>query len=50
MFKEGKEKGYLVKKANGEIWQTDFWQAGMGWWISPTLKHVNGSRTRSRSC
>lgn len=30
MFKEGKEKGYLVKKANGEIWQTDFWQAGMG--------------------
>lgn len=30
MFKEGKERGYLVKKANGEVWQTDFWQAGMG--------------------
>ena len=30
MFKEGKDKGYLVKKANGEVWQTDFWQAGMG--------------------
>lgn len=30
MFKEGKEKGYLVRKPSGEIWQTDFWQAGMG--------------------
>lgn len=30
MFKEGRDKGYLVKKANGEVWQTDFWQAGMG--------------------
>ena len=30
MFREGKEKGYLVRKPNGEVWQTDFWQAGMG--------------------
>lgn len=24
------DKGYLVRKLNGEVWQTDFWQAGMG--------------------
>jgi alpha-D-xyloside xylohydrolase len=30
MFAEGKDKGYLLKKADGSIWQTDLWQAGMG--------------------
>ncbi len=30
LFKEGMEKGYLVKKANGDVWQWDLWQAGMG--------------------
>lgn len=24
------DKGYLVRKPNGEVWQTDFWQVGMG--------------------
>ena len=24
------DKGYLVRKPKGEVWQTDFWQAGMG--------------------
>ncbi|MDB6897931.1 glycoside hydrolase family 31 protein [Bifidobacterium longum] len=24
------DKGYLVRKPNGEVWQIDFWQAGMG--------------------
>lgn len=24
------DKGYLVRKPNVEVWQTDFWQAGMG--------------------
>ncbi|MBU9109789.1 alpha-xylosidase [Bifidobacterium longum] len=24
------DKGYLVRKPNGEVWQTDFWQAGIG--------------------
>ena len=24
------DKGYLVRKPTGEVWQTDFWQAGMG--------------------
>src|SRR5690606_26294283 len=23
-------KGYLLKKANGDVWQWDLWQAGMG--------------------
>ncbi|NEG55584.1 alpha-xylosidase [Bifidobacterium platyrrhinorum] len=30
MFREGMEHGYLVRKPDGEVWQTDFWQAGMG--------------------
>lgn len=30
LFKEGMEKGYLVKKPNGDVWQWDMWQAGMG--------------------
>jgi len=29
LFDEGKEKGYFLKKANGDIWQTDDWQPGM---------------------
>ncbi len=30
MFKEGKEKGYLVKRKDGNVWQWDLWQAGNG--------------------
>ena len=30
LFQEGMKGGYLVKKANGDVWQTDMWQAGMG--------------------
>lgn len=30
LFKEGKEKGYLIKKTDGSVFQTDLWQAGMG--------------------
>lgn len=30
LFREGMEKGYLIKKINGDIWQTDLWQSGMG--------------------
>ncbi|MGG3283699.1 alpha-xylosidase [Paenibacillus solani] len=29
LFEEGREKGYLVKKANGDIWQWNLWQPGM---------------------
>ena len=30
LFREGMEHGYLIKKSNGDVWQTDMWQAGMG--------------------
>lgn len=30
LFDEGMAHGYLVKKANGDVWQWDKWQAGMG--------------------
>jgi alpha-D-xyloside xylohydrolase len=30
LFDEAAEQGYLLKKANGDVWQTDLWQSGMG--------------------
>lgn len=30
LFLEGMKQGYLLKKNNGDVWQTDLWQAGMG--------------------
>ena len=30
LFAEGARNGYLIKKTNGDVWQTDLWQAGMG--------------------
>jgi alpha-D-xyloside xylohydrolase len=30
LFKEGKDNGYLIKKSDGSVFQTDLWQAGMG--------------------
>ncbi len=30
LFEEGREKGYLLKKSDGSVWQTDDWQPGMG--------------------
>ncbi len=30
LFSEAAELGYLLKKPDGDIWQTDAWQAGMG--------------------
>lgn len=29
IFKEGKEKGYFIKRTNGDTWQWDEWQPGM---------------------
>lgn len=29
LFKIGVEKGYFLKRANGDVWQTDLWQPGM---------------------
>ncbi|KAL4875128.1 glycosyl hydrolases family 31-domain-containing protein [Aspergillus karnatakaensis] len=30
IFDEAAEKGYLLKRTDGSVWQYDFWQAGMG--------------------
>lgn len=30
LFQEGRKQGYLLRKSNGDVWQTDMWQAGMG--------------------
>lgn len=30
LFQEALKEGYLLKKKNGDVWQTDMWQAGMG--------------------
>ena len=30
LFDEAAEKGYLIKRTNGDVWQWDLWQAGMG--------------------
>ncbi|MCI1859438.1 MAG: alpha-xylosidase [Sporolactobacillus sp.] len=30
LFKEAKDKGYLIKRKDGNVWQWDLWQAGNG--------------------
>ena len=30
LFDEAAGRGYLIKKTDGSVWQTDLWQAGMG--------------------
>ncbi|GAB2617229.1 alpha-xylosidase [Streptomyces capparidis] len=30
LFAEGKANGYLLRKPNGDVWQWDLWQPGMG--------------------
>ena len=30
LFREAAEKGYLVRRTDGSVWQWDMWQAGMG--------------------
>lgn len=30
VFNEAKKNGYLLLKEDGDVWQTDLWQAGMG--------------------
>ncbi len=29
LFREGRDKGYFLKRENGDVWQWDMWQAGM---------------------
>ncbi|MEV0779951.1 alpha-xylosidase [Streptomyces sp. NPDC050428] len=30
LFEEARERGFLVRRADGAVWQWDLWQAGMG--------------------
>ena len=30
VFEEAAENGYLIRRSNGDVWQSDLWQAGMG--------------------
>lgn len=30
LFSEARDRGYLVRRADGSVWQWDMWQAGMG--------------------
>lgn len=49
LFDEGKEKGYLVKKRDGSVWQWDNWQAGMGLvdFTNPGAKKWFGDKLRA---
>lgn len=41
LFDEGMDKGYFLKKANGDVWQWDKWQAGMAVVDFTNLKAVS---------
>lgn len=30
LFEEGMQKGYFIRRTNGDVWQWDKWQSGMG--------------------
>lgn len=49
LFAEGMQNGYLLKKPNGDVWQTDKWQAGMGIvdFTNPTARQWYGDKLRA---
>jgi alpha-D-xyloside xylohydrolase len=49
LFVEGKKNGYLLKKPDGDIWQTDKWQAGMGIvdFTNPAARQWYGNKLRT---
>ncbi len=47
LFEEGMEHGYLVKTPDGDVWQWDKWQAGMGLVDFTNPGAVNGIKTSS---
>jgi len=49
LFAEGMQNGYLLKKLNGDIWQTDKWQAGMGIvdFTNPAARQWYGDKLRA---
>ncbi|MBN1810347.1 MAG: alpha-xylosidase [Anaerolineae bacterium] len=49
LFEEAMERGYLLKRPNGDVWQWDRWQAGMGIvdFTSPDASRWFGDKLRA---
>lgn len=49
MFDEGMAGGYLLKRPNGDVWQWDMWQAGMGLvdFTNPAARRWYGDKLRA---
>ncbi len=49
LFDEGMEHGYLLKRPNGDVWQWDRWQAGMGLvdFTNPDARSWYGDKLRA---
>ncbi len=49
MFDEGMQHGYLVKRPDGDVWQWDMWQAGMGLvdFTNPDARRWFGDKLRA---
>jgi len=49
LFAEGVRQGYLLKKPNGDVWQTDLWQPGMGIvdFTNPAARQWFGDKLRA---
>jgi len=49
LFTEGMHNGYLLKKPNGDVWQTDKWQPGMGIvdFTNPAARQWYGDKLRA---
>jgi alpha-D-xyloside xylohydrolase len=49
LFDEGVANGYLLKRPNGDVWQWDLWQAGMGVvdLTNPEARRWFGSKLRA---
>lgn len=48
LFADGMQNGYLVKKPNGDVWQVDKWQPGMGLvdFTNPAARQWFGDKLR----
>jgi alpha-D-xyloside xylohydrolase len=49
LFAEGVRHGYLLKRPNGDVWQTDLWQPGMGIvdFTNPAARQWFGDKLRA---
>lgn len=49
LFDEGMEKGYLLKRPNGDVWQWDMWQSGMALvdFTNPEARRWYGDKLRA---